>query len=261
MGWQKQLAGIKDPNSRTQESFYSRAQDVYSFGFLLLLCAVGGLEFFESNDLLEKIKVYLEEHVRKPEESRGKICCLIHDEEMISCMKSSFEHKKLSSTAGDKGIKHISIIDFLQAKKQSKEFLEFLCLALRFDPQQRATIKDLKAHPFLSSNNRETNGPSVTLNDLLKISTLWTKNSVLPLEYQGASEKQLDRVCEALSVVLPNGTSSNQAEMREFYKLETLNSESPVVIELAEDLGLPPEKVWKRIEASFRGAKLQANLP
>lgn len=259
-GWQKHLAGIKDISGRSQESFYSRTQDIYSFGFLLLICAVGGLEFFESSDLIEKMKSYLDEHGKKSDGSSAGICCLIHDEEAISNMKSSFEHSKLTSTIGDKKIKHITILDFLKANKFSKEFTDFLCLALRFDPHQRGTIKDLKLHSFLSSS-KDSNGPSVALTDLIRISALWTKNSVLPLEYQVASEKQLDRVCEALSVVLPNGVHSNDAEMREYYRLEMLSSDNSAVQELAEDLGLPPEKVWKRIESCLKGINMPSTLP
>ena len=259
-GWQKQLAGIKDSNGRDQESFYTRAQDIYNFGFLLLICAVGGLEFFESSELIEKIKTYLDENTNKMDETSTKICCLIHDEEKISNMRSSSEHKKPFSMAGEKKIKHITIKDFLKANKLSKEFINFLCLALRFDPHQRATIKDLKLHPFLT-NPKDSGGASVALSELIKISALWTKNSVLPLEYQVASEKQLDRVCEALSVVLPNGVHSNDAEMREYHKLELLCRDKSAVQELAEDLGLPVEKVWARIESFLIGTNVPISQP
>lgn len=255
--WQKQLAGIKDPAKQSQESFYSRAQDIYNFGFLLLLSAVGGLEFFESSDLVEKLKIFLEEYVKKGEEARHKHCCIIHDEEIIASMKVNTEHKAFSNKgtlSADMGLKHISIINFLQANKISREFVDFLCACLRFEPTQRASLRDLKAHPFITGT-RELHGPNVSLNELIKISTLWTKNFILPPEYQVASEKQLDRVCEALSVVLPNSDriGSNDAEMREYYKLESMDSRSTVIQALAEDLGLPPEKVWKRIEGIFKG--------
>ena len=64
----------------------------------------------------------------------------------------------------------------------SKELIDFLCKCLRFDPNQRASIRELRIHPFLTVR-REYMSPSVTLNDLIKISALWTKNYVLPPEY------------------------------------------------------------------------------
>ena len=253
--WQKQLEGIKDPSGKSQESYYSRAQDVYNFGFLLLLSAVGGLEFFESNDLVERIKIFLEEYTKKSETSRNAYCCIIHDEQTISAIKLNTDHKTSKRQEDDErqSAKHLSILEFLQASKFSKEFIDLLCRCLKFEPLQRATMQELKTHPFLKS--KDYNGPNVTLAELIKISTMWTKNFVLPPEYQVASERQLDRVCEALSVVLPSSDrmGANAAEMREYQKLELLDSHSGVIEELAEDLGLPHQKVWERIQEVLRG--------
>ena len=237
----------------------SQAQDVFDCGFMLLLCAVGGLEFFESQDFSEKLKIFIDD-LNKKSQDKSKYCCIIHNEDIISSIRlpSNENHNKLNTTQSNNKArtKHISILDFLTSNKFSKEFISFLCSSLKFDMAERGTLKSLLAHPFLL-NSKENKGPGVSLPELLKISLQWTKSYILPAEYQGASERQLDRLIEALNVVLPNCEKVG-GEIKDYSFLEGLNAGSAVVSELAQDLGLPAGKIWKRIEGLIKGLNEQA---
>ena len=250
--WQKQLSNLKDSSLNIDSKTNAQAQDIFDCGFMLLICAVGGLEFFGSPEFTEKLKIFIDNSNQKPNE-RSKYCCIIHNQDLILTIKlpnsNADEINKVNEASKNKE-KHISILDFLTSNKFSTEFVNFLCSCLKFDVFERGTIKNLLNHPFLI-NNKENKGTGISLPELLKISLQWTKSYILPLEYQSASEKQLDRVIEALNVVLPtceklNG--GNNIALKDYAILENLNSGSLVIQELAQNLGLHCTKVWKKIE-------------
>jgi len=248
------------------------SQDVFDFGFLMLICAVGGLELFESSDFTEKLKMFLEELSRKPQE-RSKYCCLIHDEDLIASIKIPTPESTLFSNKPVKVVKNAGIVidkaskssdqiriqHVLSSNNFSKEFIDFLCSCLKFDPNQRASTKDLLHMSFLK--NKECQGPSVSLVELLKISSQWSKNFVLPPEYQGASEQQLKKLIEALSIVLPNCDSfaTSDGDIKDFGSLEDLDVGSPEIQELAADLGISADTVLKRIRNLLKNLHDQNN--
>ena len=262
--WQKQLSNIKDTSLSIDSKMIAQAQDIFDCGFMLLICAVGGLEFFGSQEFTEKLKFFMEDFNKKPNE-KSKYCCIIHNEDFISAIKlpntSADVNTKPNGVSKSKEIlkpKHISILDILTSNKFSKEFVNFLCSCLKFDVFERGTIKILLNHAFLV-NNKESKATGISLPELLKISLQWTKTSILPLEYQVASERQLDRVIEALNVVLPTCEKFDGAgALKDYTLLENLNSGSVVIQELAQDLGLPYAKIWKKIEALIKGLNEQA---
>ena len=238
----------------------AQAQDIFDFGFMLLICAVGGMEFFESQEFSEKLKIFMDDLAKKSNE-KSKYCCIIHNEDIISSIKllsSNIDvNNKLNGSVKIKP-KHFNIMDFLTSNKFSKDFISFLCSCLKFDALERGTIKSLLNHSFLV-NNKENKGPGISLAEILKISLQCTKTYVLPPEYQAASERQLDRVIEALSVVLPTCEKlGGEDALNDYTLLENLNSGSSVIQGLAQDLGLPCIKVWKKIEALIKGLNEQA---
>ncbi len=257
--YQKHLAGF---NGDRNLMF---SQDVFEFGYLMLLCAVGGLDFYEPNEFADKLKLFFEELNKKPQE-RSKYCCVIHNEEIISSIKnfeeSLFTNKPvrvqkgnnnnniiIDNKASKNNASQINIHDFL-TQNFSKDFVKFLCSCLKFDPNERPTIKNLLSSPFVKS--QETRGPAVTLPELLKISIQWNKNLVLPLEYQGPSERQLQKVCEALAVVLPNCEAFTRGNHL-YENLRELTVSSPVIQNLSYELGLPAVKVWEEISKLLDG--------
>ena len=231
----------------------------------MLVCAVGGLDFYEPNEFADKLKLFLEELNKKPQE-RQKYCCIIHNEDLISSIKNNdnnyFSNKpvRVQKAAGlileknSKASALITIQDFLLTQNFSKDFVKFLCSCLRFDPNDRYTIKNLLSSSFLQ--NQETKGPSVSLPELLKISIQWNKNLVLPVEYQGPSARQLNKVCEALAVVLSNcePPTRGTGEFKEYGELiKKLKVDSPEIQNLADELGLPPMNVFEHINEILTG--------
>lgn len=232
----------------------------------MLICAVGGLELFESSDFTEKLKIFIEESSKKPQE-KSKYCCLIHNEDVISSIKlpspesTLFSNKPVKVQKGSamvldknsKMIPQIKIQDLLTTANFSKEFIDFLCLCLRFDVGQRGTIKDLLASNFLKK--KESSGPSVNLNELLKISSQWSKNFVLPPEYQGPSETQLNKLGEALAALLPN--CEKFIDSKDFSDLDLFNVNSAEIQDLASDMGIPASMVWNKIGPIIKSLREQ----
>lgn len=231
----------------------------------MLICAVGGLELFESSDFTEKLKIFIEESSKKPQD-RSKYCCLIHNEDVISSIKlpspesTLFANKPVKVQKGamvldknSKMIPQVKIQDLLATSNFSKDFVDFLCLCLRFDVAQRGTIKDLLSSNFLKK--KDSNGPSVTLIELLKISSQWSKNFVLPPEYQGPSETHLNKLGEALAALLPN--CEKFADSKDFSDLDFFNVNSVEIQELAADMGIPASMVWNKIGPIIKSLREQ----
>jgi hypothetical protein len=227
----------------------------------MLICAVGGLDFFESSEFMEKARIFLDELAKKPQE-RSKYCCLIHNEDLIASVKLPNHEEAFLNNKPVRVIKasglvlervpkptQITIQDFLKTQNFSQEFIDFLCSCLKFDPQERPSLKTLMKSPFIT--NKNTKGPAVSLSDLLKISNTWSKNSVLPSEYQGYSERQLNKLVETLTLVLPN---CEKLPSKFFDEFEMLTPNSQVILDLANELGLPALKVWKRVEGLYKSS-------
>ena len=114
----------------------------------------------------------------------------------------------------------------------SAGFQSFLCGCLRLNPGRRLRACDLATQEWMAQKTVEA-GIKVCLNDLLSVSFQW----VAPHEYQLAAEKQLDRICENLKMVL----------MRTH---PHITSREPVS-ELALDLGLEESTVREKLAAIY----------
>ena len=112
----------------------------------------------------------------------------------------------------------------------SAPFQAFLCACLKYNPAKRAQASDLLSHDWLQ---RSEGGIAVILRDLLSISFQWAA----PSEYRIAAEKQLDRLCEKLKIVL----------MR---TVPQITSSEPVS-ELALDLGLDEAEVRSKLANTY----------
>lgn len=115
-------------------------------------------------------------------------------------------------------------------KRLSPSLADFLCKCLRFQHDERSSAAELLRHEWL--DNRDHIGPSIQLEELVSLIYAW--NNRTPSEYQLAAEKQLDRLSEALSMIL---LSKNKRP------LVTYSS----VKEIAEDLGLDIGAVVKKL--------------
>jgi len=232
----------------------------------MLICAVGGLDFFEASDFTSKLKALLADLEKKPQE-RQKYCCIIHDEDLIYSIKLKNEeddvfqkrpvkvHRNNGFTIdkSSKAMPALGIKEFLACNNFSKEFLDFLCSCLKFDPLKRANAAGLFNSEFLM--DKSSKGPKVSLSDLIKISAQWTHNGTLKPEHQGLSEIQLRKLCDALSIVLPNSHQNaiQEGKPSKVELLKRLNPKSQRLRDLSHELGLPVAKVWESISAVIQG--------
>ena len=219
--------------SETDKSAIS--QDIFDFGLLMLRCAIGESGLFEFDEFVNKLKIFMEDYNKRPED-KSKYCCVIHSEEAINSIGGR------QSASACLGLK-----DVLSMGSFSEGFTEFLCSCLKFDSTSRWTASSLLNSTFVL--DQKVSGPLTTLSDLLKISSQLNKNDVIPDQYLAASEKQLEKLCNALSVLLsqpclsPNQGRSDQRT----HELKKLTLESPIIQDLAFDLGLQPAKVLKQL--------------
>jgi len=235
------------------------SQDVFDFGYLMLTCALGGLELFDTDGFVSKLRALLAEIEKKPQE-RNKYCCLIHNQELISSVvlqnadEDIFLNKPVkvqrnNTITFEKSPKKqtiLSIKDFLTCNNYSKDFIDFLCSCLKFDPNKRGSLRSLFTSRFLQDSH--SRGPNTSIHDLIKISTQWNHNNPLKPEIQGPSEGQLKKLCDALAMVLPNCHQTSQdPKSNKLEILKKLNSRSHRIRSLSSELGLPASKVWESI--------------
>lgn len=115
-------------------------------------------------------------------------------------------------------------------KRLSTSFVEFLCKCLRFQYSERSSAIELLSSEWIAAKDHL--GPGISLEELLSLVYSW--NNRTPSEYQLAAERQLERISEALGMIL----LSNEKR-----PLVTLSS----VKEIAEDLGLESSTVVKKL--------------
>ena len=248
---QKGFLGQKSPKNSDDIQQQAIAQDIFDFGWLMLKCAVGDLEFFGEADFSLKLKVFLDEYNKRPEE-RHHYCCVLHDEDLISSINPAFPDydvvKYRSRKASRKEKFQLGLKDLLSASNFSQHFVDFLCGCLRFDPGQRSSASSLLSSSFIK--NGKTQGPSTSLVELLKLSTQTPKDVILPAQYQAASEKHLEKLCSALAMIWSQSSvmskpSDNEMDIR---RLQYMNANSMAIQDLAFELGLPAGKVFKHLK-------------
>lgn len=123
------------------------------------------------------------------------------------------------------------VAEYPQLKRISSELAELLCACTKYNPGQRKTVSQLmKSRWFCMEQYR---GPAVALDELLALANNW--NRVVPSECLDAAQGQLERVCRALSVILPSCAERPQPELSR-------------VRELASDLGLEVPAVISRLQ-------------
>jgi len=225
----------------------------------MLTCALGGMDLFDNDGFMAKLKIILAEIEKKPQE-RSKYCCLIHNQELISSVilqnadEDVFLNKPVkvqrnNTIMFDKSPKQqttLSIKEFLTCNNYSKDFIDFLCSCLRFDPNKRGNLISLFTSHFLQDSI--TKGPNTSIHDLIKISTQWNHNNPLRPEIQGPSEGQLKKLCDALAMVLPNCNHLSQdSKLNKLEVLKKLTPKSQRIKNLSAELGLPPSKVWESV--------------
>eukprot|EP01017_Pseudomicrothorax_dubius_P044396 TRINITY_DN7499_c0_g3_i1.p1 TRINITY_DN7499_c0_g3~~TRINITY_DN7499_c0_g3_i1.p1 ORF type:complete len:743 (+),score=107.15 TRINITY_DN7499_c0_g3_i1:42-2270(+) len=260
-----------------------KARDIFDFGYMLLMSAIGGLGILEYGEIDPfKMKSFTEEMQAKiAANTPNRPCCLIHYEDFFARITTSslttvstqitrhnsFSHgssnnqsnhtqKTFSITSKSKFFK-VTVHDLLiKSGKFSEDFVNFLCRCLRFDTRERPNASSLLKHPWLGQR-QDFKGPDVSLEELLQISLYWSRHgNQLPSEYQAASEKQLEKICEGLGVVLQScekwftiGTINQNVQ--QLLKGPSGVKKIEAIDEIAADLGLSRETVYQDIHQVF----------
>ena len=209
------------------------------------MSALGEFDFFQATDFAQKLKIFMDDYERIPE-YQSKYCCVLHNEEAISQINLEFYDKAGPNEEDFFGKFHLGFKELLAKSNFSANFLQFLCNCLRFDHTKRYSAQELLESPFITSKNSK--GPKITLAEMIKMNSQTLKETVLPSKYQVASEKQLDKLCNALSILWSQSNvmldESNKENIKDFKQLKI---DSEPIQDLAFDLGLPPVKVFRQL--------------
>lgn len=233
------------------------AHDIFQVGYLMLICAIGGLDILDVHDVTyERIKQFVAEtEIANPQK---KLCCLLHSPEFFNYFggdfqKDTFGRKKQGTTLLTTKAISIDML-LISNQKFSNEFRDFLCQTLRFDPAARPNPRTLLEHPFFTKK-KELKNADISLEDLLGISSQWSRQGALPFDHRYASEKQLEKIYEGAAVVLQN--------CEQYFKLGLISGNvknllkrsqgKPVesIEEIAEDLGISKDVIAQKLADIF----------
>ncbi len=235
------------PQAPLDISFKNYSQDMFDLGFLLLQCALGDFNLYDTSGIfnLKNIKTVIENPGFK-RSLKKNTCCILHHEaavrEAIGFMpgvQAPALRGKVPLSQKDKntGSSYIPLLDLLQSGNHFSEgFIDFLCTCLRFDYTQRLDTQVLLAHDFLR-DNFNLQGPSVSINELMKIE-IKDFEALVANPVKGLAENHLDKFIEGLKIVLLDKSIKLKFEaiVHLNYKTETTEKR---IAELAEELGLP----------------------
>jgi hypothetical protein len=250
---------------------FSMPQDIFDFGLLLLICALGPLEYYDTTNFFTPETLHqLIDLVPSKKLTKG-VCCLIHSEEhlrkviagaQLSCpssaqlpktpLNNNFQSPKSKdcpkinhNNPNDNNTRtnEFNILWHLK-NRFSESFIDFLCSCLKIDPDHRVNCDLLLAHEFLSENHHSL-GPTVNIKELLQmgnVNQLNTKEITNTMSHQ-----QLDKFCEAMRLVFMN------KEIKEnFYEMlnrtPTKTIEDKKLSDLAVELDVPASIIWDRIQ-------------
>ncbi|EGR30587.1 protein kinase domain protein [Ichthyophthirius multifiliis] len=220
-----------------------QADDIFQLGLLILICGVGSLNTLENlNLIIEGIYILLEDQ-NKENPTYKDVCCLIHSENIIYQIINQKQNINIQTQ------NNLTINNLINKDRFSANYISFLCNTLQFNYSKRSSLQKLLKHPLINQNTEINISNNINIQELLKISLDWTKQAQLPLEYQGAGIQQLERVCDAMILVLPNCEkwfkTSNYMEYTRHIK--HLNKDSSQIKVLANDFGINANIVYEKI--------------
>lgn len=151
-------------------------------------------------------------------EQSESLCCLIHSEDyLLNFLKEPSEKKKT-----------LRIIDILKKYSISNDLINFLCNCLQLNSNKRSTIQNLMNTSFIQNELEET---KVSIKELIRL------NRGLEPQILSISEKQLEKICDAITIVLP--------VCNKIPDLQNLMGKNKVIENISFDLGLSYEKILK----------------
>lgn len=247
--------GVNSPTERT----LSFSSDVFDLGYLLLTCALGNLDLFDTNGFysLENLKFLLEMLPSSRRQTKS-FCCVLHsEEELRRCycelsptrklrdsgpktpLINNFHAKSPSNQGSNSSCNKkapFTLLDLLRRnRRHSDRFIDFLCNCLKVDTHARCNTSSLLEHEFVR-DDYVSSGPLISISEVInanKGETVEMSNKV--------NEEHLNRVCEAIQIVLVN--REIKGKMTQFASnsvYENQNSREYQKIQaLAMEIGVP----------------------
>ena len=245
------------------------SQDIFDIGLILLHCALGGFELYDTNNFFasDSIKQVLD----KVQSNKGisGYCCLLHDEDVLrrfsaannTSANSIYAKKQPLTNNFSVKLPHSiletsrisqSLYQILQKQERySTNFLDLLCSCLKIDPFQRSDAKTLLNHEFFSDNHINL-GPKIYLSEIMNIYNSNFSSKLMDNNNQGNgninnfSNIQVDRFLEGLKMVFMSGDIKGKFD-KMLIKTGTKEIKNRKIIDLAIELEYDPVKLWNII--------------
>lgn len=199
--------------------------DLYNIGLICLMAAVGdsGLLGY-SDEEVEKINKETTSLTKKG------YCCILHSEKTIVNRK-------------------IGLLEILEKRGLSQEFIGFLCHALRFNWQERGNLGSLLDR--LKSCHKTQKDEPLNLRELIKVGLFWENHHE---NDEKTGIKFLEKILESMKVVMPN---CENWFLKEEYKsylvhLQNFNEDNDVFKNLEKELGVRREVIYEKMKLIFK---------
>lgn len=215
------------------EIMEGQANDLVLLGLLILSCCLGS---FDLIDFADKEYFLLKSLFQ---DSSNSACCLLHCidtvPEINNQIKSSLRIIK----------------EVVNDKRFSKGFGSFLCKCLSFKSENSPNkIGNLIKHEFIESKNES--GIPVSIKDLLEL-CLSADRSELPESIYCPGRKQLDKVIDAINVVIPNCKPwfSDKGLIGFSRNVWNFNEENKFFDELSWHFGIDRREICQKIKEAL----------
>lgn len=226
--------------AQSAQTDFTHIDDIFDFGVLLLLCAVGKdipilNKEFEQEEVLRGNRL-AQQKSPKVNEPR---CCLLH-------MILDNHHSQPNIYLNELSCDYVQAI-LLRGQQFSAKFISFLCRCLKLREKDRSSPLELLQSDYLKSAD-EFSGPNIALVELLNIC-----NNQLSLSQ---AQEQLDRMCSKLGIVVPECSAlfTTPQGRASLHKLQNLSEADTCILSLAKHFGLPRHTILSKIRAAIKDA-------
>lgn len=197
--------------------------DIFDLGFMLLNCALGGLEF-------EDLQTYQCEHIDKNNENIFTCCCLFH---CINKYESSLPDKKLKLT------------NIINTTNYSEEFISFLCYTTSYKFDKNFTFHKIKNHDWFKTDSEKI---LISMDEVLKLS----KDYYLKNDYlinKNNANRRFEKFCESLINVL--SLSDNYFKYMNITNSDAIFSNHYNIDELSSELGVTKDNLMNKLKSIY----------
>ena len=224
------------PNSRCKcfdlfhKNFMNNFSNQYfKLGYVLLICASGGLKF-------DSLSIFFEEYSNILKENKNnKICCLYH-------LVISFEE---AVTPTSKTVSKLKISNFINSKIFSENFIDFLCKSLTLQPKANHNSAVVN-HPWIKITNyiqmnNNFNKVRVCMKEVIKISREFKR---CQLKQTNHNEAKFNNFFNNFEIILSNNKSIKREELS-----NAIDIKKDVIKDLTFELGINSKDLVTQLQA------------